>query len=142
DSASGLAKDIERYLNDDPVEACPPSAAYRLRKLARKHRNLLSTMAALGLVLLLGVVLSAWQALRARRAEAEARAQRDVALLNQVEAEQERNNVADANQTLKRIGEDLLHTTEREIEERANVVRANIELKRATDVLRRNLYFS
>ena len=34
DSATGLAADIQRYLMHEPVEAQPPSAAYRLRKLA------------------------------------------------------------------------------------------------------------
>ena len=36
ETASGLAKDVERYLHDEPVEACPPSAGYRLRKFARE----------------------------------------------------------------------------------------------------------
>ena len=39
ETANGLARDIERYLDDEPVEACPPSATYRLRKFARKHRG-------------------------------------------------------------------------------------------------------
>jgi tetratricopeptide (TPR) repeat protein len=52
-TANGLARDIERYLADEPVEACPPSAAYRLRKLARKHRRLLAAGGAfLGLLVL------------------------------------------------------------------------------------------
>ena len=34
ETANGFAADIERYLNDEPVEACPPSAAYRFRKFA------------------------------------------------------------------------------------------------------------
>jgi serine/threonine protein kinase len=38
DTPNSLAKDIERYLSDEPVLACPPSAAYRLRKWLRKHR--------------------------------------------------------------------------------------------------------
>src|SRR6202163_3589979 len=38
DTANGLALDIQRYLDDEPVQACPPSASYRLRKLVRKHR--------------------------------------------------------------------------------------------------------
>src|SRR5439155_2522891 len=46
DAASGLAKDIERYLADEPVEACPPSASYRLRKLARKYQEALAAAAA------------------------------------------------------------------------------------------------
>jgi serine/threonine protein kinase len=37
-TANGLAADVERYLNDEPVQACPPSAWYRFRKLARRNR--------------------------------------------------------------------------------------------------------
>ena len=55
-SAIGLADDIERYLNHEPVSAGPPTAAYRLRKFVRRNRV---QVAAAGLVLLalaLGVV--------------------------------------------------------------------------------------
>src|SRR5207249_1039371 len=38
ETASALAGDLERHLNDEPVQAGPPSAAYRLRKLLRKYR--------------------------------------------------------------------------------------------------------
>ena len=51
ESANGLARDIQRYLADEPVEACPPGAGYRLRKLARKYRTPLR-VAGLFLVLL------------------------------------------------------------------------------------------
>src|SRR5205085_11196184 len=34
ESASAFAADVERYLADEPVEACPPSRAYRVRKFA------------------------------------------------------------------------------------------------------------
>src|SRR5947209_16423216 len=36
ESASVLAADVERYLHDEPVQACPPSAWYKVRKLARR----------------------------------------------------------------------------------------------------------
>ena len=42
-TASGLAHDVERYLHGEPVEAGPPTASYRLRKLARRYRGLLAT---------------------------------------------------------------------------------------------------
>ena len=74
ETASGLARDIQRYLADEPVEARPPSAGYRLRKYARKHRRLLATTAAFGVLLVLGAVLSTWQAVRATQAEAQAKA--------------------------------------------------------------------
>lgn len=38
ESANSLAADIDRYLNDEPVQACPPSATYRLRKFTRRHK--------------------------------------------------------------------------------------------------------
>ena len=39
ETANGLARDIQRYLADEPVEACPPGAGYRLRKFAHKYRT-------------------------------------------------------------------------------------------------------
>jgi hypothetical protein len=87
DTATSLARDVERYLHDEPVEACPPSAAYRLRKFARKYRMPVMVAAAFALLLVLGVVVSAWQAVRAMRAEREAVAKSDLAR----DAEQEAN---------------------------------------------------
>src|SRR3989440_9698713 len=39
ETANGFAADVQRYLNDEPVLACPPSARYRLRTFARRHRR-------------------------------------------------------------------------------------------------------
>jgi tetratricopeptide (TPR) repeat protein len=68
ETAAGLARDVERHLHDEPVEACPPSATYRLRKLAGKHRGLLTTVAAFGALLALGAAVSTYQAVRATAA--------------------------------------------------------------------------
>ena len=51
ETANGLARDVERYLRDEAVTACPPSATYRLRKLVRRHR--LAVSAAVTFVLIL-----------------------------------------------------------------------------------------
>jgi serine/threonine protein kinase/WD40 repeat protein len=45
ETASGLAADIQRYLCDRPVEACPPSAMYKLRKFARRNTAALAMVA-------------------------------------------------------------------------------------------------
>ena len=37
ETADGFARDIERYLHDEPVEACPPSVKYKLEKLPANH---------------------------------------------------------------------------------------------------------
>jgi tetratricopeptide (TPR) repeat protein len=62
ESAYGLARDIERYLHDEPVQACPPSAWYRYRKFARRNRRALLTAAALALTALLAVGTLGWVA--------------------------------------------------------------------------------
>jgi eukaryotic-like serine/threonine-protein kinase len=74
ETASALGRDVERYLRHEPVEAGPPSRTYRLRKLAIKHRVLLTTAATVVALLVGGFALSTWEAVRAFRAEAEARA--------------------------------------------------------------------
>src|SRR5208282_5571833 len=80
ETANGFAMDIQRYLGGEPVLAAPPSARYRLRKLAWKHRTALTTAAALALLLVVGVAGSTWQAVRATRAEAAARSAEQDAL--------------------------------------------------------------
>jgi serine/threonine protein kinase len=55
ETANGLAADLQRYLNDQPVVACPPSASYRFRKFARRNRSALVTAALLGVTLLVAV---------------------------------------------------------------------------------------
>ena len=39
DTANGFARDIQRYLADEVVEARPPSAGYRLKKFVRRHKG-------------------------------------------------------------------------------------------------------
>ena len=56
ESANGLARDVQRHLADEPVEACPPRAGYRLRKAARKYRTPLLVVGALVLLLVAGVM--------------------------------------------------------------------------------------
>jgi WD40 repeat protein/serine/threonine protein kinase len=92
ETANGLARDVERYLKDEPVEACPPTAGYRLRKFARKNKRLLATAAAFAALLLLGVAASAWQAMRATQAEAAANENSVQAQAKEREAEQQRDD--------------------------------------------------
>jgi tetratricopeptide (TPR) repeat protein/tRNA A-37 threonylcarbamoyl transferase component Bud32 len=53
ESASALAADVQRYLDDEPVQACPPSKTYRLGKLVRRHKAGLGLAACLLLALML-----------------------------------------------------------------------------------------
>jgi serine/threonine protein kinase len=69
ESASALAADIERYLRDEPVQACPPSAWYRMRKFARRNKPQVIAAGLVLVILLAGVIGITWQAVRATRAE-------------------------------------------------------------------------
>jgi hypothetical protein len=99
ETANGLARDLQNYLADEPVEATPPSASYRLRKCARKHKKALVTVAAFAVLLVAGVVLSTLLAVWATSAEREANSQRiasDEAKQKEVEARVEADAVAKA----------------------------------------------
>jgi tetratricopeptide (TPR) repeat protein len=65
ETANGLAHDIERYLHYEPVQACPPSAVYRLRKLVRRHRTVVLTAAGFLVLLVAASAISTYQAVRA-----------------------------------------------------------------------------
>jgi serine/threonine protein kinase/tetratricopeptide (TPR) repeat protein len=77
ETVNGLVRDLERYLLGDPVEAGQPSTTYRLRKLIGRHRLGLAVGAAFAVLLVTGAVIGTWMAVRASRAEAEARAVND-----------------------------------------------------------------
>jgi tetratricopeptide (TPR) repeat protein len=63
ETASAVAADVQRYLQDEPVQARPPSARYRLRKFARRNRGRLAAAGVLGLALLVAVGGVGWAAL-------------------------------------------------------------------------------
>src|SRR5262249_54034666 len=73
ETASGLARDVERFLNHEPVLAGPPGAAYRLRKFVRRHRAQVLAGGLLLLALLLGLAGTTFGLIWAeqRRVEAE-----------------------------------------------------------------------
>jgi eukaryotic-like serine/threonine-protein kinase len=91
ETANSFALDVQRYLAGESVLAAPPSASYRLRKFVRKHRAAFLMAAVILFLLLAGVAVSTWQAVRATEAEGEARlAERD-ARQAQKQAERDRD---------------------------------------------------
>jgi tetratricopeptide (TPR) repeat protein/tRNA A-37 threonylcarbamoyl transferase component Bud32 len=69
DTANGLAMDIRRHLDDEPVVAGPPSASYRLRKFIKRNRAGVFAVTVVAAVLVLGVVGTTAGMLRALSAE-------------------------------------------------------------------------
>jgi WD40 repeat protein/serine/threonine protein kinase len=72
ETANGLALDIERHLNNEPITARPPSSVYRFRKMVRRNKLAFVAAAVVLLALLLGITVSTWQAVRATQAKQEA----------------------------------------------------------------------
>lgn len=72
DTANGLAADLKRFLENEPILARPPSTGYRLLKAIRRNRIVFTVTGAVTLALVIGTVVSAWEALQARNAEKDA----------------------------------------------------------------------
>lgn len=68
-SASEFAMDIRRYLENDPVDACPPSIRYRMSKYVRKHRWALATSTLVLIAMIMGTAVSVGYAVEAYRAK-------------------------------------------------------------------------
>jgi tetratricopeptide (TPR) repeat protein/serine/threonine protein kinase len=78
ETANGFAMDVQRYLADEPVQACPPSAGYRMRKFARRNKGKLAVAAlALFFLVLLGSGVGWVVRDRSARDEEVARQQRE-----------------------------------------------------------------
>ena len=69
ETADGLARDLQRHLNNELVLACPPSRLYRLQKVIRRNRGAFAAAAVMLGLLVGGAGLSTWEAIRARQAE-------------------------------------------------------------------------
>ncbi len=108
ETANGLAVDLLRFLADEPVTAGPPSAAYRLRKFARRHRAVLATAAAVAALLVAAAAVSGGPAWRATRAEAAALAARDDEAAQRAEAVARRAEAEEQRRRAKAALDDML----------------------------------
>ncbi len=88
ETASGFARDIERFLNNEAVAAGPPSASYRLRKFVKRNRGQVIAASLVLLALLAGIVGTTWGLVHAERARRDEAAQRRVAEAERHKAEQ------------------------------------------------------
>jgi len=79
ESANAFAADISRYLNDEPVYACPPTRFYRLSKFARRNKTVIGVAGLIATSLVTATAISTWQARVAFLAKEEAINSRTVA---------------------------------------------------------------
>jgi WD40 repeat protein/serine/threonine protein kinase len=87
ETANGLAADLKRHLNNEPVVARPPSTAYRFQKAWRRNKLVFTAGVAIATALVVGIGISTWQAVLATRAKTEAVQAKSKAVMAQMEAE-------------------------------------------------------
>jgi eukaryotic-like serine/threonine-protein kinase len=126
-TANGIADDLRRYLADEPVQACPPSAGYRLKKFVRRNKGPVVAAAIVLLTLVGGIVgttLGLVRAEQARQAEAE-------------RAEEERQAKEDAQKRLTQVeaGTEILAAVFRDL----NPIAAELAGVTPRDLLARRL---
>ncbi|MGP8053362.1 MAG: protein kinase domain-containing protein, partial [Limisphaerales bacterium] len=95
ETSNGLAADLKRHLNNEPIVARPPSSAYRFQKLVRRNKLAFAAAGAVAAALLLGIIVSTAQAIRATHAKREALAAQAQAVAAQAEESKQRQQ-ADA----------------------------------------------
>src|SRR5439155_20123536 len=67
DTANGLAMDVQRHLDTEPVAARPPSQLYRFRKLVRRNKLAFGAASLVTAALVIGLGLSTWLFVKERR---------------------------------------------------------------------------
>jgi serine/threonine protein kinase len=78
-TANELATDVERFLADEPVAACPPSGWYRFQKIVRRNRLMVAAVSAVVCALVIGLGISLWEFAQMSRAEREQKRLRQAA---------------------------------------------------------------
>jgi tetratricopeptide (TPR) repeat protein len=114
-SPSELAQDIENYLEDRPLTAGPESVMYRTRKFVRRNRTGVIGAACAMVLLLAGLTVSSWQAIRATRAEREIRQEQTRTIQEKqkaVEAQSQAEKARVASDTINRFLSDMLSSVD------------------------------
>ncbi len=121
ESASALAADVERYLKDEPVQACPPSVTYRWLKVARRYKAAAMVAAMVTFTILGSAAFSAGKYVDERAARRDAEEQKLAAFRSARKAE---NQATEATR------------------QRGEAVRQKAEVERQRNAARQNLYFA
>ena len=78
-SANGLAAEIQRHLNGEPVQARPPSPSYRFHKFVRRNKLQVAAGSVVFATLVFAAIFGTWHAWKAKRAEQVAKEQAIIA---------------------------------------------------------------
>jgi WD40 repeat protein/serine/threonine protein kinase len=101
ETANGLARDLQRHLNNEPVVARPPTKVYRLQKAWRRNKVVFTAAAVMAAALVVGTTVSTWQAIEASRARNDEKEQRLAAQTERDKAQAAQNEAERAQQAEK-----------------------------------------
>jgi tRNA A-37 threonylcarbamoyl transferase component Bud32 len=150
ETANGLARDLQRYLEDEPVEARPPSAGYRMQKFVRRHKGQVVAAGLVVLALLAGIAGTTWGLIREGKANVELAAVNGELITEKKRADEEaaiakafnefaRERILDeyraASEALARILSKIVDASTAK-SNRAEFIEAIRRFKRANDTLR------
>ncbi|HSQ58364.1 MAG TPA: serine/threonine-protein kinase, partial [Gemmata sp.] len=118
ETANGLSMDIQRFLADEPVEACPPTTGYRFRKFIRRNRGAVIAGTTMLLLFVAGIVGTTIGLFRARAAEGDAlwqRDRKDEALQNESQARLSERQALQSESLARRQTRQALNTVTDEV---------------------------
>jgi serine/threonine protein kinase len=118
ETANALVADLQAYLHDEPVQACPPSSSYRFRKFVRRHKRAVLAASSILLALVAGVIGTTWGLIRAEQ--------------QRIVVARQRDELADRNRALQ-----AAHERERLLNERARQAIETVASDEAIDQLTR-----
>jgi WD40 repeat protein/serine/threonine protein kinase len=121
ETASGIAADLKRHLNNEPIVARPPSKTYRLQKAFRRNKLVFAAGAAVSAALLLGIIVSTAQAIRATHAKRDAQAAQaqESVQREKAEASEQKAVAAQADEIRQRQLADAARDSETKLREQA-----------------------
>jgi serine/threonine protein kinase/WD40 repeat protein len=102
-TASGLAADLKRHLNNEPVVARPASVAYRFQKAFRRNKLVFSAATAVAVALVAGIGVSTWQAVAAWKAQRETEVARTGEQQHRLEAQSQARKASESEQRSRRL---------------------------------------
>jgi eukaryotic-like serine/threonine-protein kinase len=109
ETANGLSRDIQRYLADEPIEARPPSAGYRLGKFLKRHKAPATAAGLVLIALVVGVAGTTYGLVRAEVQRKEAERAQVAEAEQRGRAEAERDKAVAAEATTRAINDFLTH---------------------------------
>ena len=125
ETVNALAMDIRRYLNDEPVLACPPSRIYRLQKLASRNKVVFASALIVLLTLLAGLGVSTRFYFKERNGRIEQERLRQMAEKSRAD-ELQLQNVVDAREKVTQAGVLLSHNAMEQADALVDPIPANL----------------